>query len=92
MQINLSYLAQAFSSLAQAFDPASNVAYAAKFLKELRLQRLSWDKAVRYYHSSDPERQRYYRGKVNKARRAIQLQAVQQRRSERIAVKRIATH
>ena len=86
MQINLGYHPQAFVSLAQAFDPASNVAYAAKFLKELRLQRRSWDKAVRYYHSSDPERQRYYRGKVNKARRAIQLQDVKQRRNERIAL------
>jgi hypothetical protein len=85
MQINLGYHPQAFDSLAQAFEPASNVAYAAKFLKELRSQRRNWDKAVRYYHSSDPVRQRYYRGKVNKARRAIQLQDVKQRRNERIA-------
>ena len=86
MQVNLGYHPQAFDSLTQAFDPVSNVAYAAKFLKELRLQRRSWDKAVRYYHSSDPERQRYYRGKVYKARRAIQLQDVKQRRNQRIAL------
>ena len=85
MQINLGYHPDAFSSLHQAFDPAVNVAYAAKFLKELRTQRRSWDKAVRFYHSSDPKRQRYYGKKVYKARRDIQRRDAQQRRSTRLA-------
>ena len=70
MQINLGYHPDAFRPLNHAFYPSTNVAYAAKFLKELRIQRRSWDKAMRYYHSSDPKRQRYYGDKVYKARHA----------------------
>jgi soluble lytic murein transglycosylase-like protein len=37
MQINLGYHGDAFDSLAEALEPASNVAYGARFLKRLRL-------------------------------------------------------
>ncbi|MDD9905997.1 MAG: transglycosylase SLT domain-containing protein [Rhodospirillaceae bacterium] len=86
MQINLGYHPDAFRSLNHAFDPSTNVAYAAKFLKELRIQRRSWDKAMRYYHSSDPKRQRYYGDKVYKARHAIRLRDAKERRNTRVAL------
>ncbi len=86
MQINLGYHPDAFESLDQAFDPVANVAYAAKFLKALRTQKRSWDKAVKFYHSSNPERQRYYGGKVYKARQEIRLRDAKQRRGQRIAL------
>ena len=70
----------------QAFDPAANVAYAAKFLIHLRAQRRSWQKAVRFYHSSDPVRQRHYGNKVTKARQQIRLRDAEQRRNARIAL------
>ena len=86
MQINLGYHPDAFESLHHAFDPKINVAYAAKFLKTLQARRRNWDKAVRFYHSSDPERQRYYGNKVYKARKEIRLRAARQRRSARAAL------
>ena len=86
MQINLGYHPDAFRSLDQAFDPAANAAYAAKFLNHLRAQRRSWQKAVRFYHSSDPVRQRHYGNKVTKARQQIRLRDAEQRRNARIAL------
>jgi hypothetical protein len=64
MQVNLGYHGEAFGSLEDALDPASNVAYAAQFLKRLRQETRSWARATERYHSSDPERGRYYRSKV----------------------------
>jgi hypothetical protein len=64
MQINLGYHPDAFESLQNAFDPATNVAYAATFLNDLRKDKRSWSQAVRFYHSSDFERQTKYGDKV----------------------------
>lgn len=86
MQINLGYHPNAFQSLEQAFDPRANVAYAATFLKQLYADRRSWVKAVRYYHSSHPDRQRRYGSKVFKARQEIRARETQRRRDKRIAL------
>ncbi|WP_425405870.1 hypothetical protein [Hwanghaeella sp.] len=64
MQINLQYHALAFSSLEEAFDPVTNVAYSASFLMDLKDRHGNWDKAVRYYHSATPSRNIPYRKKV----------------------------
>ena len=64
MQINLGYHGDAFVSLEEALEPASNVAYGAQFLKRLRLQTRSWARATARYHSSHPERGKAYRDKV----------------------------
>ena len=64
MQINLGYHGDAFGSLEEALEPASNVAYGARFLKRLRLQTRSWARATARYHSSDPDRGKAYRDKV----------------------------
>lgn len=64
MQINLQYHALAFSSLEEAFDPVTNVAYSASFLLDLKHRHGSWDTAVRYYHSATPARNIPYRKKV----------------------------
>ena len=84
MQINLAYHPIAFKSLLEAFDPELNVAYAASFLKELHMQKRSWQRAVRFYHSSDPKRQQRYGTKVYKARVAIRAREVKQRRLARL--------
>lgn len=84
MQINLGYHPDAFESLHEAFNPEANVAYAAAFLKQLRLQKRSWQRAVRFYHSSDPKRQQYYGTKVYKARVTIRAHEVKQRRLARL--------
>nr|CAX83981.1 Lytic transglycosylase [uncultured bacterium] len=67
MQINLMYHADAFDSLEEAFDPATNTAYAADFLTRLYDTAGSWLQAAASYHSMEPQRASYYRQKVVKA-------------------------
>lgn len=55
MQVNLKHHPDAFASLDDAFDPATNVAYAADFLTSLRAELNSWIGAARRYHSATPE-------------------------------------
>jgi hypothetical protein len=52
MQVNLMHHPKAFPNLQTAFDPRQNVAYAAKFLKDLHAKTGSWIDAVAAYHSS----------------------------------------
>ena len=54
MQVNLKYHPNAFTDLNQAFDPATNVAYAAKFLHDNYATLGDWIKATAAYHSSTP--------------------------------------
>ncbi len=64
MQVNLHHHAGAFSSLSQAFDPETNVAYAASFLRNLYQDEGSWKKAASDYHSKTPQLGRKYVGLV----------------------------
>jgi len=54
LQVNLYYHPNAFASLDAAFDPATNVAYAAKLLNELKTETGDWGVATQYYHSRTP--------------------------------------
>jgi hypothetical protein len=54
MQINLKHHPDAFASLEDAFDPATNVTYGADFLKSLHDQANGWLAAARRYHSATP--------------------------------------
>lgn len=64
MQINLYYHGDAFPNLETAFDPASNVAYAVKFLTNLKAETGSWQAAAVRYHSATPEYANRYRAKL----------------------------
>ena len=64
MQVNLYYHPKAFASLEDAFDPASNVAYAAKFLTWLEDETSDWSTASRYYHSRTPSLARAYAARL----------------------------
>jgi hypothetical protein len=64
MQVNLYHHAAAFKSLDEAFDPETNVAYAAKFLKGLFNETKNWMIAAGYYHSQTPYYSNQYRTKV----------------------------
>jgi hypothetical protein len=55
MQISLTQHPDAFSGLNQAFDPASNADYGARFLVQLYGKTNSWPKAVAMYHSATPD-------------------------------------
>lgn len=66
MQVNLQYHGENFASIAAALDPATNAAYAARFLKSLYADKGSWSLAVAHYHSATrklniPYRSRVYR-------------------------------
>lgn len=51
MQVNLHHHPKAFRSISDAFDPETNVGYAAKFLRQNFEESGSWKTAVMYYHS-----------------------------------------
>ncbi len=51
MQINLKYHGQYFSSIEHAFDPQSNISYAAYFLNQQFQQTQDWTVAIAHYHS-----------------------------------------
>jgi hypothetical protein len=53
-QISLLYHPAAFADLHEAFDPAANANYAARFLVSLKNRFGSWPAAVAMYHSADP--------------------------------------
>ena len=62
MQVNYHFHAQHFASAAQMFEPAANVDYAARFLKELKAREGTWTRAVARYHAgpnNDPAQKRY---------------------------------
>jgi len=62
MQINHYYHGSNFESVRAMFDPAKNVDYAARFLKELRAREGSWTMAVARYNAgpnNDPAQKRY---------------------------------
>jgi len=60
MQINLRWHPDAFASLEEAFDPARNVDYAARYLLRMRERTGDWRSAVGRYHSADPDRAARY--------------------------------
>lgn len=65
MQINLQSHPAAFSDLDQAFDPAANTGYGARFLRRLRDDAGgNWYEAVGYYHSRTPVLASDYRARV----------------------------
>jgi len=55
MQISLTFHPDAFSDMNQAFDPASNAEYGARFLMQLYEKTNSWPKAVEQYLSATPD-------------------------------------
>jgi soluble lytic murein transglycosylase-like protein len=65
LQVNLLHHPGAFASLDEAFEPAANARYAARFLRELQGRAGGeWSQAVAWYHSATPERGEAYRLRV----------------------------
>lgn len=62
MQINHYFHASAFPSVGAMLDPATNVDYAARFLKQLRAREGNWTMAVARYHAgpnNNPAQKQY---------------------------------
>ncbi len=85
MQVNLRYHPDAFASIEAAFDPATNVAYAARYLMSLNQATRSWSQAIGRYHSATPERGLAYRRKVEKLWTSERRRYAAVRRAEIIA-------
>ncbi|WP_170985249.1 transglycosylase SLT domain-containing protein [Roseomonas sp. AR75] len=68
MQVNLFHHPNAFADLDAAFDPPRNVAYAVRFLRDLRTRTGNWSDAVAQYHSMEPGRGLAYHSRVRIAR------------------------
>lgn len=64
MQVNLLHHPDAFANLEQGFDPVSNVAYAARLLRQLHAEAGDWARAAALYHSATPALGLAYRRKV----------------------------
>ncbi len=82
MQINLQYHPNAFPDLETAFEPESNVAYAAKYLRGLFDDSKSWITAVGNYHSATPEFHFRYRAKITQLWGKSRRQSAEERRLE----------
>ncbi|MDN3566760.1 transglycosylase SLT domain-containing protein [Paeniroseomonas aquatica] len=68
MQVNLLHHPDAFASPAEGFNPAANIRYAIRFLKELRARTGNWAEAIAQYHSAEAERGGAYHRRVVLAR------------------------
>lgn len=64
MQVNLLAHPDAFTSLDEAFEPATNVAYAARFLVGLHDSTQNWPTAGAYYHSQTPNLAAAYKARL----------------------------
>ena len=64
MQVNLLFHPDAFGTLDEAFDPAANARYAARFLSVLYDQTHDWTRATALYHSATPVLGEDYQRKV----------------------------
>lgn len=76
LQINWRWHNQAFNSISDALSPEKNIRYAAQFLKRLFKRHKSWEKAVRFYHSSNPKYQDLYEERVFNTKQAVQEYAL----------------
>ncbi len=84
MQVNLHYHPNAFATIEEAFDPTTNVAYAADLLLRLKNETRSWSRSIGYYHSrrikhGGPYRRRVQRLWITERRRSA-LEGVAERR------------
>ena len=62
MQLNYRWHKKFFNNLDDMMSPEKNVDYSARFLKKLHKRHGSWEKAVKYYHSSKSKfNVRYYK-------------------------------
>ena len=69
MQINWRWHGEKFSSVTEMFDPAHNVDYAARFLRELKIREKTWTLAVARYNAgpdNDAAQKQYVCGVIRK--------------------------
>ena len=85
MQVNLHYHPNAFATLEEAFDPTTNVAYAADLLLRLKNETRSWSRSIGFYHSRRTKHGGPYRLRVQRLWITERRRAALERRAERAA-------
>jgi len=65
-QLNYKWHGRGFSSIEEMFDPTANAVYAAKFLRDLYIEKGNWPDAAGAYHSRTPEFSSRYRKRFNR--------------------------
>lgn len=73
-QINHRWHGQHFASVDAMFDPATNAAYAARFMRELFEETGDWSRAAGFYHSRTPEFYTRYRSRFDRLRLAAEAE------------------
>jgi hypothetical protein len=73
-QINHRWHGQHFASVDAMFDPATNAAYAARFMGELFAETGDWSRAAGFYHSRTPEFYNRYRSRFDRLRAAAEAE------------------
>ncbi|MDB5373924.1 MAG: hypothetical protein JWP04_2566 [Belnapia sp.] len=68
MQVNWLHHPEAFANPDQGFDPAANLRYATRFLRDLYARTGNWADAIAQYHSGEAERGSAYHRRVMLAR------------------------
>jgi len=63
-QINYRWHKNNFKNIEEMINPVTNIEYAAKLLSSLFKQHGTWHKAIRHYHSANPDHYRRYSRKV----------------------------
>ena len=76
-QINTKWHGDAFRDLDTMFDPSTNGAYAAGFLKKLKAKTSNWQSAISHYHSKTPQKGAAYLAKVNAAQAKMDRAKIQ---------------
>ena len=71
MQLNYRWHGDGFDDLDGMLDPATNVGYAARYLRRLYDETGSWEGATQYYHSRDPDRGAAYLERVRRMQASI---------------------
>jgi hypothetical protein len=90
MQVNLKHHPKAFSSIEEAFDPATNVAYAATFLRTNYNDLGDWIKATAAYHSRTDFYGRQYLVRIEKSWNSIVSKVAQARANQGLAPVEVA--
>jgi soluble lytic murein transglycosylase-like protein len=63
-QINYRWHKDNFRNIEEMINPTANIEYAAKLLSSLFKQHGTWHKAIRHYHSANPNHHKQYSRKV----------------------------
>lgn len=63
-QINYRWHKDNFKNIEEMINPVTNIEYAAKLLSSLFKQHGTWHKAIKHYHSANPDYHRRYSRKV----------------------------